>query len=157
MAAPGSVVQFYRHQVGDEEAASFRRVVDSLFLTLGPEVAAFEGEMGAFLVRGRCGAEAPIVVGTSSCSMGLLIALRALDVGPGDEVVTTPMTFASTVTAILLAGATPVLVDVEPATGAQRARLASRRFRNEPSVRRTSQLWPCTEPEADATAGVWSC
>ena len=117
IAAPGTVVEFYRHQLGDDEAASFRRVLDSLFLTLGPEVAAFEREMGEFLVRGRRDAEPPAVVGTSSCSMGLLVALRALDVGPGDEVVTTPMTFASTVNAVVLAGATPVLVDVEPATG----------------------------------------
>src|SRR5436190_1792325 len=117
IAAPGPVVEFYRHQLGDEEAASFRRVLDSLFLTLGPEVAAFEREMGGFLVRGRRGAEAPTVVGTSSCSMGLLISLRALEVGPGDEVITTPLTFASTAHAVLLAGATPVLVDVEPATG----------------------------------------
>jgi len=116
-AAPGSVVEFYRHQLGEEEVASFRRVLDSLFLTLGPEVAAFEREMGGFLVRGRRGAEPPTVVGTNSCSMGLLIALRALDVGPGDEVITTPMTFPSTANAVLLAGATPVLVDVEPATG----------------------------------------
>src|SRR5207244_10854304 len=91
--APGPVVEFYRHQLGEEEAASFRRVLDSLFLTLGPEVATFEREMGGFLVRGRNGAEPPTVVGTNSCSMGLLIALRALDVGPGDEVITTPMTF----------------------------------------------------------------
>ena len=115
--ASAPVVEFYRHQLGEEEAASFRRVLDSLFLTLGPEVAAFEHEMGGFLVRGRRGAEAPTVVGTNSCSMGLLIALRALDVGPGDEVITTPLTFASTAHAVLLAGATPVLVDVEPATG----------------------------------------
>src|SRR2546426_767275 len=99
MAAPGPVVEFYRHQLGEEEAAAFER------------------EMGGFLVRGRRGAEAPTVVGTNSCSMGLLIALRALDVGPGDEVITTPLTFASTAHAVLLAGATPVLVDVEPTTG----------------------------------------
>ena len=115
--APGSVVEFYRHQLGEEEVASFRRVLDSLFLTLGPEVAAFERDMADFLARGRRGAVPPAVVGTSSCSMGLLVALRALDVGPDDEVITTPITFASTVNAIILAGATPVLVDVEPATG----------------------------------------
>jgi dTDP-4-amino-4,6-dideoxygalactose transaminase len=110
-------VEFYRHQLGDEEAASWRSVLDTLFLTLGPQVAAFEQELGVFLARGRPGATSPHVVGVTSCSMGLLLALRALDVGPGDEVITTPMTFAATANAILHAGATPRLVDVEPATG----------------------------------------
>lgn len=110
-------VEFYRHQLGEDEAASWRRVLDTLFLTLGPQVSAFEQELGAFLVRGREGTAPPHVVGTNSCSMGLLLALRALDVKPGDEVVTTPMTFASTANAILHLGARPKLVDVEPATG----------------------------------------
>jgi len=110
-------VEFYRHQLGDEEAASWRRALDTLFLTLGPQVAAFEQELGRFLVRGREHEEAPRVVGTSSCSMGLLLTLRALDVGPGDEVITTPMTFAATASAVLHLGAKPKLVDVEPTTG----------------------------------------
>ena len=113
----GRRVEFYRHQLGEEEAASWRRVLDTLFLTLGPQVAELERELGAFLVRGREGAQPPHVVGTSCCSLGLLLALRALDVGPGDEVITTPMTFASTVNAILHLGAKPKLVDVEPGTG----------------------------------------
>ena len=112
-----SKVEFYRHQLVDEEAASWRRVLDTTFLTLGPQVAAFERELGEFLVRGREGVEPPFVVGTNSCSMGLLLALRALDVGPGDEVITTPMTFVSTTNAILHLGATPKLVDVEASTG----------------------------------------
>lgn len=110
-------VEFYRHQLGDDEASSWRKVLDTLFLTLGPQVAAFERELGAYLVRGREGATPPHVVGTSSCSMGLLLALRAHDVGPGDEVITTPMTFACTANAILHLGAKPKLVDVEPSTG----------------------------------------
>ncbi|HEY8041334.1 MAG TPA: DegT/DnrJ/EryC1/StrS family aminotransferase [Polyangiaceae bacterium] len=110
-------VEFYRHQLGEEEAASWRRVLETLFLTLGPQVAAFEEDLGKFLVRGREGATPPHVVGTSCCSMGLLLALRALGVGPGDEVITTPMTFASTTNAIMHLGARPKLVDVEPATG----------------------------------------
>jgi UDP-4-amino-4-deoxy-L-arabinose-oxoglutarate aminotransferase len=110
-------VEFYRHQLGEEEAASWRQVIDTLFLTLGPQVAAFERELGEYLVRGREGATAPHVVGTSCCSMGLLLALAAHDVGPGDEVITTPMTFAATANAILHLGGTPVLVDVEPQTG----------------------------------------
>jgi dTDP-4-amino-4,6-dideoxygalactose transaminase len=112
-----SKVEFYRHQLGDGEAASWRGVLDTLFLTLGPQVAAFERELGAFLVRDRPGVEPPHVVGTNSCSMGLLMALHALDVGPGDEVITTPMTFVSTTNAILHLGARPKLVDVEPETG----------------------------------------
>jgi dTDP-4-amino-4,6-dideoxygalactose transaminase len=112
-----SKVEFYRHQLGEGEAASWRRVLDTMFLTLGPQVAAFEGELGKFLVRDREGATPPFVVGTNSCSMGLLLALRALNVGPGDEVITTPMTFVSTTNAILHLGAKPKLVDVEPATG----------------------------------------
>jgi dTDP-4-amino-4,6-dideoxygalactose transaminase len=112
-----SKVEFYRHQLGDGEAASWRKVLDTLFLTLGPQVAAFERELAEFLVRGRPGAAAPQVVGASCCSMGLLMALKALDVGPGDEVITTPMTFVSTTNAILQLGAKPKLVDVEPETG----------------------------------------
>jgi dTDP-4-amino-4,6-dideoxygalactose transaminase len=110
-------VEFYRHQLGEDEASSWRRVLDTLFLTLGPQVAAFEQELGRYLVRDRADAVPPHVVGTNACSMGLLIALRALDVGPGDEVITTPMTFAATANAILHLGATPRFVDVEPATG----------------------------------------
>jgi dTDP-4-amino-4,6-dideoxygalactose transaminase len=110
-------VEFYRHQLGEDEASSWRRVLDTLFLTLGPQVAAFEQELGRYLVRDREGATPPHVVGTNACSMGLLIALRAMDVGPGDEIITTPMTFAATANAILHLGATPRFVDVEAATG----------------------------------------
>ena len=124
-------VEFYRHQLGEDEASSWRKVLETLFLTLGPQVAAFEEELGKFLVRGRPEATPPHVVGTNSCSMGMLLALRALDVGPGDEVITTPMTFAATTNAILHLGAKPKLVDVEPATGlidpvAVRAALSAR-------------------------------
>src|SRR5271155_1775815 len=100
-------VEFYRHQLGEEEVASWRRVLDTLFLTLGPQVAAFEEELGRFLVRGREGAAPPHVVGMNSCSMAMLLALRAFDVGPGDEIITTPMTFAATTNAILHLGARP--------------------------------------------------
>jgi UDP-4-amino-4-deoxy-L-arabinose-oxoglutarate aminotransferase len=110
-------VEFYRHQLGDDEATAWRRVLDTLFLTLGPQVAAFEEDLGRYLVRGREGAKPPHVVGTNSCSMGLVLALRALGVKPGDEVITTPMTFAATPNAILHLGATPRFVDVEAATG----------------------------------------
>lgn len=110
-------VEFYRHQLGEDEATQWRGVLDTLFLTLGPQVAAFEKELGQYLVRGREGAPPPQVVGTNCCSMALVIALKGLDVGPGDEVITTPMTFTATANAALHLGAKPVLVDVEPNTG----------------------------------------
>jgi UDP-4-amino-4-deoxy-L-arabinose-oxoglutarate aminotransferase len=112
-----SAVEFYRHQLGEDEASSWRRAMDSLFLTLGPQVAAFESELGQFLVRKRDNTPLPNIVGVNSCSAGLVVALRALGVGPGDEVVTTPMTFAATTAGILHVGASPILVDVEPSTG----------------------------------------
>lgn len=76
---------------------------------LGPNVAAFEAEFGRYLA----GAE---VVGVSSGTAALFVALMALDVGPGDEVITTPFTFASPVEAICRLGATPVFVDIDPQT-----------------------------------------
>lgn len=103
-------VEFYRHSVGAEEKAAVARVLDSLFLTTGAEVAAFEEEFATFL-------GVPHVVGVSSCTEAEHLALRALGVGPGDEVITTPMTFIASATAILHAGAVPVFVDVEPSTG----------------------------------------
>jgi dTDP-4-amino-4,6-dideoxygalactose transaminase len=118
MSAAGDVtgVKFYQHQLGDDELESVRRVLATDFLTMGPATAAWERELGAYLVRGREAAP-PEVVGTSSCTMGLLLALKALGVKPGDEVITTPITFVATASAILHAGGTPVLVDVEPGTG----------------------------------------
>ncbi|HEY2163784.1 MAG TPA: hypothetical protein VGH04_07340 [Gemmatimonadaceae bacterium] len=64
-------VEFYRHQLGEDEASSWRRVLDTLFLTLGPQVAAFEQELGRYLIRERDGATPPHVVGTSACSTWL--------------------------------------------------------------------------------------
>lgn len=104
-------VEFYRHSVGEEELASVRETVGSLFLTLGPRVAEFERSLGQE-VGGNVEA-----VGVSSCTMGLFLAMRAFDIGPGDEVITTPMTFAASSNAVLHAGAHPVFVDIDPATG----------------------------------------
>ena len=70
----------------------------------GPLVARFERALGAYLGAGH-------VVTVSSCTAAMHLCLRALDVGPGDEVITTPFTFVATVNAIEHAGATPVLVD----------------------------------------------
>src|SRR5438105_7323650 len=83
------------------------RVLESGRYVLGPEVSAFEEEFAS-----TCGSRH--AVGVSSGTSALHLALLALGVGPGDEVVTTPFTFVSTVAAVLYTGARPVLVDVAP-------------------------------------------
>jgi UDP-4-amino-4-deoxy-L-arabinose-oxoglutarate aminotransferase len=103
-------IEFYQHDLGDAEIASISRTLHSLFLTLGPRVGEFEQAFGAYLGREH-------VVGVSSCTMGLVMALQALGISPGDEVITTPMTFISTPNAALFHGAVPVFVDVDPNTG----------------------------------------
>lgn len=88
--------------------AAAARVLESGHYVLGAEVAAFEAEFGAFL-------GGPHVVGVANATDALELALRALDVGPGDEVVVPALTAAPTAMAVLATGATPVLADVDPA------------------------------------------
>jgi len=89
--------------------AAVAKVVAGGWYILGPEVRAFETEFAAWL-----GVEN--AVGVASGTDALLLALRALDVGPGDEVVTVSHTAVATVAAVELAGATPRLVDIDPVT-----------------------------------------
>jgi dTDP-4-amino-4,6-dideoxygalactose transaminase len=88
---------------------AFARVLGSGYWVLGPEVAGFEATWAA-----RCGVAH--AVGTGNGLDALEIALRVLDVGEGDEVITTPMTALATVLAITRVGATPVLADIDPET-----------------------------------------
>ncbi|MFN2323942.1 MAG: DegT/DnrJ/EryC1/StrS family aminotransferase, partial [Trueperaceae bacterium] len=88
---------------------AWARVLESGQFVLGPEVAAFEAEAAAYL-------NVPHAVGLNSGTDALLLALRALDVGPGDEVVTTPFSFFATSETILTVGAVPVFVDLAPGT-----------------------------------------
>jgi len=89
--------------------AAVLRVLASGQAILGPEVAAFEQETAAF-----CGAQ--FGVGCGSGTDALVLALRALDVGPGDEVIVPPFTFFATASAVARIGAKPVFVDIDPVT-----------------------------------------
>lgn len=95
--------------VGEEE---IREVVDTLrspWITTGPKTRRFEEEFAAFV-------GAPGALALNSCTAAMHTALAVLGIGPGDEVITTPMTFAATANVIEHVGARPILVDVEPDT-----------------------------------------
>ncbi len=103
-------IPYFRHDLGEAELACVANVLEGEILTTGGAVSEFEAKFAACLgVRHA--------LGVTSCTGALHMALLALDVGSGDEVITTPMSFVATATAILEAGATPVFVDVEPDTG----------------------------------------
>jgi len=110
MSTPARKVEFFRHDLGEAELESAQKTLSTLFLTTGPRVADFETRLGDYL-------GVPHVVGVTSCTHALHLALIACGVGPGDEVITTPMTFIATANAIVYAGATPVFADIDPATG----------------------------------------
>jgi UDP-4-amino-4-deoxy-L-arabinose-oxoglutarate aminotransferase len=100
-------VEFFRHNIGPDEIAECVRTLQSLFHTTGPACARFEELFARYLnVRH--------VITVASCTTGLELTLKGLGIGPGDEVITTPMTFIATSNAILYVGARPVFVDVEP-------------------------------------------
>src|SRR4051794_10051484 len=96
-------------QLRPEIDAAIGRVLDTNGFILGAEVAALEQEIAEY-----CNAK--YAVGCASGSDAILLALMALGVGPGDEVITTPYSFFATVSSITRLGATPVFVDIEPDT-----------------------------------------
>jgi dTDP-4-amino-4,6-dideoxygalactose transaminase len=98
-----------RPWMGEEEAAAARRAIVSGWVTQGPEVAAFEQEFAAWV-------GAPHACAVSSCTTALHLALLAVGVGPGDEVVTVSHSFVATANAVRYCGAVPVFVDIEPDT-----------------------------------------
>jgi dTDP-4-amino-4,6-dideoxygalactose transaminase len=95
--------------LGQEE---YEEVLDTLrsgWITMGPKTRQFEAAFAEHVGASRA-------IAVSSCTAGLHLALVAGDVGPGDEVITTPLTFCSTANVIVHQGATPVLADVRPDT-----------------------------------------
>ncbi|MEZ5980630.1 MAG: aminotransferase class I/II-fold pyridoxal phosphate-dependent enzyme, partial [Planctomycetota bacterium] len=121
---------FSRPSIGDEEVAAVGDVLRSGWITTGPRCAELEASF-----RERTGAEH--AVSMTSATAGMHLALTALGIGPGDEVVTPSMTWVSTVNVIELAGATPVFADVD------RGDLMVRREHVEPLVtERTRAIVP---------------
>lgn len=101
------MIQVAKPFIGDEERAAVDRVLRSGMLAQGPEVAAFEGEFSE-IVESLC------CVAVNSGTSGLHLALLALGVGTGDEVIVPSFTFAATANAVQLTGATAVFADIEP-------------------------------------------
>ncbi|MBT3638300.1 MAG: DegT/DnrJ/EryC1/StrS family aminotransferase [Opitutae bacterium] len=103
-------VEFYRHELGQTEIDEITETIRSLFLTTGPKTEEFEQRFSDYLGTRRC-------LGVTSWTMGNFITLKALGVGGGDRVLTTPLTYIATANTILHAGAEPVFADVDPHTG----------------------------------------
>ena len=99
--------QYRRYKA--ETDARIQRVLNHAQFVMGPEVAVVEAALAAYVGVQHC-------ITVSSGTQSLEIALRALDIGPGDEVITVPFTWISTAEVIGLVGARPVFVDIEPAT-----------------------------------------
>ena len=96
-------------RVKEEINVAVLRVLETQHFILGPEVEALERELSAYL-------EVKNAVGCASGTDALVLAMMALDLKPGDEVITTPFTFFATVSCITRCGGTPVFADVDPVT-----------------------------------------
>jgi dTDP-4-amino-4,6-dideoxygalactose transaminase len=95
--------------IREDVLGAIANVLDGMNLFLGENVYQLEKDFAQFC-------QAKYAVGVGSGTDGLYLALRACDVGPGDEVITVPNTFFATIEAIVMAGATPVFVDIDPET-----------------------------------------
>ena len=107
--ADSRFVSLARPAIGAAEIAEVVATLESGWLTTGPRVSAFEQAFARYV-------GSPHAVGLNSCTAALHLSLLAAGIRPGDEVITTPLTFCATANAIIHAGATPVFADVDPVT-----------------------------------------
>lgn len=108
-SAPREFIPIMKPWIGEEELEAVKRPLSSGWMTQGPEVAAFEREFAEYV-----GAQYACAV--SSCTTALHLALLAVGVQPGDEVITVSHSFIATANSIRYCGATPVFVDIQPET-----------------------------------------
>ena len=109
MSTTRPLIPIAKPVLGEEEAAAARAAILSGWVTQGPQVAAFEEAFAAYVgARHACA--------VSSCTTALHLALHALGVGPGDEVITVSHSFIATANAVRYCGAMPVFVDIDPRT-----------------------------------------
>ena len=119
-------VEFFRHNIDENDIHNVANILKSVFLTTGDAVGDFEKKLAAYLHIGH-------TVGLSSCTGALHLGLLAWGIGADDEVITTPMSFCATANSILQASATPVFVDVEEETGNINTELIEEKITNKTS------------------------
>ena len=96
-------VEFFRHNINESDIINLNKVLRTLLITTAGVTGEFEKRFGEYL-------ECKHVVGVNSCTNALFLSLLALNIGPGDEVITTPLTFYATANSILYVGAKPVFL-----------------------------------------------
>lgn len=103
-------VEFYKHNIDATDIRNVTKVLKEVFLTTGAWVKQFENDLAEYV-------HSKFAVGLTSCTDALHLALMAYNIGEGDEVITTPMSFIATANAIEYVRAKPVFVDIETDTG----------------------------------------
>ncbi len=101
------ILPFFKPDVGEDEIAAVSDVLRSGWLTFGPKVGEFGAACADYL-------GVPCALPVASCTAGLFLTLKAMNVGEGDEVILPAMTFIATLTAVIHCGATPILADLDP-------------------------------------------
>lgn len=109
IATSRPTIPISKPSLGEEEAAAARHAILSGWVTQGPRVKAFEEAFAAYV-------GAPFACAVSSCTTALHLALHALGIGPGDEVITVSHSFIATANVVRYCGAVPVFVDIDPRT-----------------------------------------